>query len=147
MASPEGVVEMQEWTTAQLKELIDVQLALRDKALELQAAEYQRRLEVLNHANERADEALRTYVPRERFEAKVGQLEDAHDANERAIGAVREQYVVRTFYDGAHGALERRLATIERWQSNVMGRAVAIAVIGSIFVATVVATASHLFNP
>lgn len=38
------------------------------KALELQAREYERRLEDLNHAHELAKETLGTYLPREMYE-------------------------------------------------------------------------------
>lgn len=81
---------MSEWTASQIRELIDVQIcaerrhrdALRvedrrsfdysvaavEKALLLQAAEYERRLTDLNHAHAQAKDALATYIPREVFE-------------------------------------------------------------------------------
>src|ERR1051326_2906122 len=45
-----------------LKELIETGLKARDKALEVQSAEYARRLDALNHAHEQAVEVQRTYV-------------------------------------------------------------------------------------
>lgn len=43
----------------------------RDRALALQAAEYERRLQDLNHAHARATEKNAEYLPREIFEASV----------------------------------------------------------------------------
>ena len=45
----------EEWRTAQahIREIIDIELKHRDRALENQAREYERRLEILNHENQR----------------------------------------------------------------------------------------------
>ena len=53
---------------AHAKERVTEQLAARDKAMELQATEYQRRLDVLNHAHQAAVEAQAKTVPREMWE-------------------------------------------------------------------------------
>lgn len=50
---------------AHLREL----LGERDKALELQAREYERRLDLLNHAHQEARENWERSLPRERYEA------------------------------------------------------------------------------
>jgi hypothetical protein len=52
---------------AHLREL----LTERDKALLLQATEYERRLDLLNHEHARAAENWRLSLPRERYEADV----------------------------------------------------------------------------
>ena len=44
-------------------------LGERDKALLIQAREYERRLEALNHEADRIAEAARQSVPREKYEA------------------------------------------------------------------------------
>ena len=43
----------------------------RDEALQLQAKEYERRLEVLNHAHAQAEEKNRNYVTREVYDGTV----------------------------------------------------------------------------
>jgi hypothetical protein len=50
---------------AHLREL----LIERDKALLLQASEYERRLDLLNHEHERAAENWRLSLPRDQYEA------------------------------------------------------------------------------
>lgn len=81
---------MNDWTASQIKEIVDRELAadrrFRDalrkedhrwyerevagvaKALELQAKEYERRLEDLNHSHAEAQRVLATYLPREVYE-------------------------------------------------------------------------------
>lgn len=63
-------------TTAELlvshqTEIASERNAAQDKALTLQAIEYQRRLDALNHANERAIENWNRTLPRELFDAFV----------------------------------------------------------------------------
>lgn len=55
--------------TAQ-RELLDVRASFLQKALELQAEEYERRLGVLNHAHEMAVKEQARVVPREMFDQK-----------------------------------------------------------------------------
>jgi hypothetical protein len=50
---------------------IEERLAGMGQALELQAAEYERRLDVLNHAHEEAREVAKTTVTQERFDQYV----------------------------------------------------------------------------
>lgn len=87
---------MNDWTASQIKELVKVEVEaerrLRDalraedrekfdeykkvaaKALDLQAAEYERRLDVLNHAHEEARSVLGTYLTRELYERAHGEV-------------------------------------------------------------------------
>ena len=44
----------------------------------------------------------------------------------------------------AHVPYENRVAILENWKANVMGRAVAIGLIGAILVAAVAAIFTHL---
>lgn len=53
---------MTEWTVATLKEHYDTLLARKDEALRLQAREYERRLDALNHEHARIAAAQTTYV-------------------------------------------------------------------------------------
>lgn len=51
-----------------LREHLEAMIAERDKALALQAHEYARRLEILNHAHERMLALQNTFLSRERFD-------------------------------------------------------------------------------
>ena len=52
-------------------DLLDERLNSTQKALKLQAKEYERRLEVLNHENERIAEILKQSIPREIFDRSL----------------------------------------------------------------------------
>jgi len=54
-----------------LKESIHVEFAYRDKALQMQATEYERRLEILNHENQRILDAGALAVSNEKFDGFV----------------------------------------------------------------------------
>jgi len=58
-----------------LKELMCLKIESNEKALELQAKEYERRLENLNHEAERLRSMASTYLPRELYEAKNKEIE------------------------------------------------------------------------
>lgn len=47
---------------------LDTELRLRDRAVDLQATEYERRLQGLNHENERISAVLANSVPREKYD-------------------------------------------------------------------------------
>ena len=77
MSSAEKV-ELREYLEMRLGnvgERVGDRLNAMDKALELQAVELSRRLDILNHAHERAVEARRETVPRETFENYVSNNE------------------------------------------------------------------------
>jgi hypothetical protein len=57
-----------EWNITTLKEHFETLLSARDHALEIQAREYERRLEDLNHAHQEAQRVLFTYVTRDVYE-------------------------------------------------------------------------------
>jgi hypothetical protein len=81
---------MIEWTIDTLKALIDERFVALDKALELQAAEYERRLAALNHAHEKAVAVQHTYVTQEKYEDRI-KSEDA--ALAAALLRVDERFV------------------------------------------------------
>ena len=58
-----------------LKESIHVEFAYRDKALQMQATEYERRLEILNHENQRILDAGALAVSNEKFDGFVKSFE------------------------------------------------------------------------
>lgn len=51
-----------------LKEYIDLRFEYNDDAIKLQAVEYARRLDQLNHDHQRTKETQQTYLPREIYE-------------------------------------------------------------------------------
>lgn len=67
---------MSEWTVDTSKEYFESLLAERDKALELQFKENARRLDVLNHAHDKAVEVQHTYVTQEKFDDFSSRVND-----------------------------------------------------------------------
>jgi predicted ATPase len=67
------------WTVDTLKALHEQRFTAMDKALALQSGELSRRLDILNHAHEKAVEVQHTYVPREVFEKALEALEARFD--------------------------------------------------------------------
>lgn len=65
-----------------------VRLDALQKALELQAAEYARRLEILNHAHDREIERQQTYLPRESFRMSLSGWESWRVGLERTIAEI-----------------------------------------------------------
>ena len=68
-----------------LKELVFARLDSMDKALTLAFLESSRRLDILNHAHEKAVEVQHTYVPREVFEAFESRFEEYKETTNRAL--------------------------------------------------------------
>lgn len=105
-----------------------------EKALQIQAKEYERRLETLNHAHERAEGLQHTFVPQDKFEDRLeaqatarntaiehlsDKLAEAHKAMdeqvntlESSVQQIREHYLDREYYYREHKALEDRLGTL-----------------------------------
>ncbi len=54
-----------------LREFIEQRLDKMDNALKLQALEYERRLDVLNHAHAEAKDVIRTYATREMLDTFI----------------------------------------------------------------------------
>lgn len=73
-----------------------------EKARKLQAAEYARRLDVLNHAHETAVEVQHTYVTQEKYEDYVKQIDTAQD--------IRAKFV------------DQRIDSLEKAQTNAAGK-------------------------
>lgn len=55
-------------------DILEEMIFSRDRELKLQAAEYERRLQALNHENERIVEILKQSIPREIFERTLNDL-------------------------------------------------------------------------
>ena len=94
---------------AALKELVFARLDAMDKALTLAFSESSRRLDILNHAHEKAVEVQHTYVPREVFEAFLQRFEEYKVTTSRALilregaGQGADKLIAYTF--GGIGAL------------------------------------------
>jgi hypothetical protein len=120
-------------TTALLAERLAAERALReqavayiDKALQLQAAEYERRLDDLNHAHAQAVEAQAKTVPREMFDQYVKET------------AAREQALMTAQSEKAAVQVETinaRVDELVQWRSGIEGRLIGIsAVIGVVVI-------------
>jgi predicted ribosome quality control (RQC) complex YloA/Tae2 family protein len=80
---------------------IETQMAEREKALLVQAAEYERRLDSLNHAHEEAMRVQHTYVTADKYEDYIEQARHANDASlER---------------------MNEKIAALENWRSKATG--------------------------
>lgn len=89
------------------------------RALNLQAAEYERRLEALNHAHQQAVEAQARTVPRELFDQYV--KESA--AREAALVAAQSEKSIT-----AINALNDRVDEVQTWRSGLEGRMIGISI-------------------
>lgn len=69
--------------------VLEARMAERDKALKVQAKEYERRLEALNHAHEQAIQVQHTYVTEDKFEA---QIKAESLARSEAVDRVNERF-------------------------------------------------------
>jgi hypothetical protein len=67
-----------------LRELVEERTHANERALTLQAHEYERRLDSLNHAHEKAVEVQHTYVTADKYEASL-----TSEANARALALDR----------------------------------------------------------
>lgn len=67
-------------------------------------------------------------------------------ALEVIVENIRQGYMTEEQYSHRHEALADRVATIERWQANILGRYVGMAVVGAILVSVIAAFASHVIS-
>lgn len=83
---PEGEITLRELLEAQIQTLAhlgQMRAEAADKALHIQALEYERRLEILNHAHEDAQRKESLFVSREAFDQAFLRLQtlEQHRAN------------------------------------------------------------------
>lgn len=86
-------------------------VAAMREATALQAIEYERRLQTLNHSHDKAIEVQHTYVTQDRYEDKIASTEAAFHL---AVGQVNEkldEHVKR--YEERHTQLQEVLATMQ----------------------------------
>ena len=109
-----------------VKQLFQAQAVSDRRALELQATEYERRLDALNHAHEQAVEAAAQTVPRELFDQYVKETAAREFA---LVSAQSDRFTV------AVEAINARVDELVNWRSGLEGRLIGIsAVIGVIVV-------------
>lgn len=75
---------------------------------------------------------------RHELEDMQRQVTEVHDEGQTKI-SVDE-------YNRRHEALENRMSAMEKWQANVIGRAIALAFVGAIFTASIAALITHLIS-
>lgn len=96
-----------------LKSLFDTRLSADRRALDLQAAEYERRLDTLNHAHEAAVQAQAMTVPRELFDQFVKENASTRDAAFESISARLEANIaaVGRTADAGQQAMREKMET------------------------------------
>jgi hypothetical protein len=120
-------------TVALLAERLASERALReahqkavDKALEIQAKEYERRLEALNGEAGRLAKVLADSVPREVF---TNYAKDAAEREQALVSSQTDRFNV------AIEAINARVDELQNWRSGLEGRLIGVsAVIGVIVV-------------
>lgn len=96
---------------------LEEKLAAADKAKELQAREYERRLQDLNHAHRQAMERNATFVSREIYD---GGIREAH----AAINAVK------TSFEAMSNSLKKQIDELAARVNQGIGIVLAVQVIG-----------------
>lgn len=76
------------------RRVLEQRLEGMDKAQSLLAIELARRLEVLNHAHERAVEVQHTYLPRELFDKSIEELAAWRSAVDKSLAQSAERKAV-----------------------------------------------------
>jgi len=82
----EGIrVFMEDCSQAHLRELLQTKIDSQEKALTLQAKEYERRLADLNHEAQRLRTMQETYVPREVYEVHIKEINQKIDLVQKMV--------------------------------------------------------------
>jgi hypothetical protein len=96
------------------KELVRQEFDKIEQATKLQAVEYERRLDVLNHAHAEAQRVLATYVPREAYESYVHEQSRAEELR------VKEEEAKAELLRQSVGQTQKELtATSDRLQRDI----------------------------
>lgn len=102
-----------DWIKEKFKS-VNQKFKARENELKLQAKEYERRLEGLNHEAERLKDMQKTYITRELFDRTmdlVGQR------NEKEVNALRERI------ERDANALRERIDGLNSWKTKQEGKA------------------------
>lgn len=134
-------MDKNEPTKIKLVRLEERQIAI-EKAIILQAAEYARRLDVLNHAHEKAERIQNTYVTHDKFEDNQRAAQTARDVISNRmelriekLDKAQDEFITQDLYNERHIALQNRLNSVELWRSNIQGRFVVLAMFAGVFIA------------
>ncbi len=83
----------------------------------------------------------------ERFVAQEQAINKATSSLETRLillNELRAGVLTRAEYDSKHELLNHQIADLEKWRANIMGRAVAIALIGAVLIAAAAAILTHI---
>ena len=116
-----------------VKDAIVAQAVNDRRALELQAAVYEQRLEVLNHAHAAAVEAQAMTVPREMFDQYVKETSSREDA---LVDTWSERVTSTTAsMNDRLNVTNKRIDELQNWRSGLEGRLIGVsAVIGVVVI-------------
>ena len=120
--------------------VLEERLRSMDKALALQAHEYDRRLGELNHAHEQAVQVQHTYVSEEVHERDVAAARKAAQAV--AQSAVDKADALALALKEAKDTSDKRFGQIEAFQSKIIGALV----LASVFVPMLTGTVVYLLT-
>lgn len=128
------VIAMAELLVSHNAEVEETRHLEQDRALMLQAAEYQRRLDLLNHANDAAVENWRRTLPRELFDAFVRESDKWRDDANVKLATSSSSQIAVTSIGARVTALETAVVTAQGALTllRFMGFAGAIALLLSI---------------
>ena len=86
---------------------IEQQLDSRDRALELQAEEYERRLSDLNHAHQEALRVQHTYVTGDKWEDRNKHVDEALERSVNRLISLEKSAVTQDYADSLAAAAKR----------------------------------------
>lgn len=105
----------------------------QQEALTKATSQLEARLDLLN-------ELRSNVLTRQEYDAKHDALLTEMSRIRSTVESVRSESMSHE----EHRQFEERMRTLESWKANVMGRAVAIGLVGGIFIAVVAAVLTHL---
>lgn len=126
--TPHDAVKLREFLEQRigyLEKLIDQNDRAQSKALIIQAGEYQRRLEVLNHAHETAREKERDFLSREVFDGYVQSVNERLNRSELKLAGTADRdrlEATAKIIDARFEELSKRITETERAKANLDGR-------------------------
>jgi len=95
-----AAIETVEKSLGEIRSILTQRLDLLDRAREVEAAEYARRLEKLNHSYERAEIVLQTYLPRDMFEQSQREFRTWRETITTDLAATRGRAAAYTIVIG-----------------------------------------------
>lgn len=120
--------------------------AMQDEARKLQAAEYSRRLDELNHAHERsvADRAL--FLSHDSFEQFRREYVARHDSLTAQVMTTLPKDVFEQEQRGLHAWRDQINQTMNEWRGRAQSMAIVASIISSLMGGVIVLALNHLFT-